>query len=190
MQTATETELPRGLGQGTTRRAVLVGVAGLIGLHCRPALATRAHHRRTRHGQDQGHLQAAAAPHTPVTIATVGAIVDGSQSGTFTATGGIGDTGTFQFHEDVPRDFTFGGIGAPTFGIVRAVEFFTGQQGTFDLQTRIKFTVADGVATVAGTWTVLRGTAAYESLRGQGTISGTISGDPEQFLLTFQGSVH
>ena len=182
--------LRRVLGDGRTRRRVLAAVVGLIGLHGRVVTATHAHSVRRGHGRNQGHLQAATAPHTPVTIATVGAIVDGSQSGTFTATGGITDTGTFQFHENVPRDFTFGGIGAPTFGIVRAVEFFTGEHGTFDLQTVIKFTIANGIATVTGTWTVLRGTAAYESLRGQGTIGGTIGGDPEQFLFTFQGSVH
>jgi hypothetical protein len=126
-------------------------------------------------------------------MTTLGSIVDGSQSGTFGATEGLVDAGTFQFHETVPRDFTFGGIGAPTFGIVRAVEFFVGQDGsTFDLQTRITFTVAGDVANVEGNWTVLRGTKTYAGLRGQGTLTGTISevAGSEVFDFTFTGSIH
>ena len=92
------------------------------------------------------------------------------------------------------RYFTFGGIGAPTFGIVRSVEFFVGEHGTFDLQNVIKFAVTDqpGVFSVKGTWTVLRGTGAYARLHGQGQITGVIdaSVNPETFDFTFTGTVH
>jgi hypothetical protein len=128
-----------------------------------------------------------------VTIATVGTIVKGSQVGTITASGAIADEGTFEFREYVHRDFAYAGIGAPTFGIVRSVEFFAGQFGTFDLPNTIRYTVTGqaGLYSVIGTWSVLRGTGDYARLHGQGTITGVIdaTGGSERFLFTLTGKV-
>jgi hypothetical protein len=135
-----------------------------------------------------------AAKPDPITIHTVGSLVSGSQTGTFVATGNVVDTGTYTFHEDVHRDFNFGAIGSQTFGIVRSVEFFSGSQGTFDLENVIKYTVTDNpdVFTVTGSWTVVSGSGAYARLHGQGAIAGTITaiGDNELFEFTFSGAGH
>jgi hypothetical protein len=69
-------------------------------------------------------VAAAASQPQAVTIATEGTIVEGSQSGTFSAAGAVVDEGTFSFHEEVHKDFAFAALGAPTFGIVRSAEFF------------------------------------------------------------------
>jgi len=129
-----------------------------------------------------------------VAIATTGAVVDGTQAGTFLATGAIEDEGTYAFHEDVHHDFAFAAIGAPTFGIVRSLEFFSGQAGTFTLQNTVKYrlTATPGVFAVEGTWAVVSGMGAYADLRGQGLITGLIdvSGSDETFAFEFAGSAH
>jgi hypothetical protein len=187
----------RTLRGGATRRGVLAAVAGVAGMQLSEASAKRRRGRKQRRGAAELSAAAAeAAEFQPVTITTAGAIVGGSQSGTFNATGGITDTGTYTFAEDLHRYFTFGGIGAPTFGIVRSVQFFVGadDDDTFDLQNVIKFAVTDqpGVFSVTGTWTVLRGTGAYARLHGQGQITGVIDASvtPETFDFSFTGTVH
>jgi hypothetical protein len=187
----------RTLRGGATRRGVLAAVAGVAGMRLSETTAKRRGRssRKQRRGAAQLSAAAAeAAEFQSVTITTEGGIVGGSQSGTFVATGGITDTGTYTFAEDLHRYFTFGGIGAPTFGIVRSVQFFVGADGTFDLQNVIKFAVTDqrGVFSVTGTWTVLSGTGAYARLHGQGQITGVIdaSVNPETFDFTFTGTVH
>jgi hypothetical protein len=185
----------RTLRGGATRRGVLAAAAGVAGMWLNETTAKRRRGRKQRRGAAQ--LSAAAAEPAEfqsVAITTEGGLVGGSQSGTFNATDGISDTGTYTFAEDLRRYFTFGGIGAPTFGIVRSVQFFVGADGTFDLQNVIKFAVTDqpGVFSVTGTWTVLSGTGAYARLRGQGQLTGVIdaSDRPETFDFTFTGTVH
>jgi hypothetical protein len=129
-----------------------------------------------------------------VHITTAGSIVGGTQVGTFVATGAIADQGTYAFHEDVHHDFAFGGVGAPTFGIVRSLEFFSGEAGDFTLQNVVKFSLTDtpDLLTVVGTWAVASGTGDYVDLHGQGTITGTIAftDDDEIFAFEFSGSAH
>jgi hypothetical protein len=135
-----------------------------------------------------------AAQPEAVTIHTVGTLVDGSQAGTFLASGAIADVGTYTFHEDVHRDFNFGAIGSQRFGIVRSVEFFAGSEGTFDIVNVIKYTITDdpAVFSVTGSWTVLSGTGAYAHIHGQGTIAGAITAvsHNELFDFTFDGAGH
>jgi len=131
-----------------------------------------------------------ATQRAPVTFETTGSIgADGHQSGSFTATGGMSDAGTFFFREDLHKYFHFGANGADTFGIAHSTEFFESPAGTFALLNTIKFTFSGEVVTVSGNWTVADGTGAYSRLRGNGTIIGTISGDPEVFAFTFSGNV-
>jgi len=167
----------RSLRAGTSRRRVLAAVAGVVGLHL-SGVATR-------------HL--VAAQPEEVTIETVGTIVQGSQTGTFEATGAIADTGTIDFTEILPREFARGAFGAPTFTIVRATEHFSGELGTFDLQTVTKATLTEtqNVLDVEGSWTVLSGTGEYTNLHGQGQITGTITiVPPPLFEFTLSGSAH
>jgi hypothetical protein len=135
-----------------------------------------------------------AAQPEAMTIHTVGTLVNGSQAGTFIATGAVADAGTYAFHEDVHRDFNFGAIGSQTFGIVRSVEYFSGTGGTFALLSVIKYTLTDDpqAFAVTGTWTVQSGTGAYEGLHGQGNLTGSITLVPhsEVFDFTFVGGAH
>jgi hypothetical protein len=129
-----------------------------------------------------------------VAITTEGAEVGGTQLGTFVATGAIVDAGTYAFDLDSHKAFAFAGFGAPTFGIARSLEFFTGQNGSFTLQNVVRFSLTDspGVFAVEGTWAVVSGTRAYAALRGQGTITGVIdaSGAGELFTFEFTGTAH
>jgi hypothetical protein len=132
-----------------------------------------------------------AAQPQEVTIATDGALVGGTQVGTFVATGAIADEGTYSFNEGSHEDFAFAGRGAPTFGIVRSFEFFAGQNGSFVLQNVITFSLTSqpGVFAVEGTWAVVSGTGGYAGLHGQGTITGQLeaSNGSEQFQFVFVG---
>lgn len=129
-----------------------------------------------------------------VAISTEGSIVGDTQVGTFVATGAIDDQGTYAFRESDPQAFAFAGIGAPTFGIVRSLEFFTGGKGSFTLQNTVtlRFTDTPGIFAVEGMWAVVSGTEAYAGLRGQGTLTGVLdtSGRGELFLFEFTGTAH
>lgn len=174
----------RTLRDGATRRGVLATVAGLAGLHVGDVAAKRRQRGRKRQGQAEGRLSAESRSQ-PVTIETVRGEIP---EGTFTATGAIEDAGPFSFER-----VHFAAIGAPTFGIVPTLEVFEGEQGTFSLQNRIRFTfVAEDLLTIEGTWSVFKGTGAYERMHGHGTISGSITfpGGSEIVLETFTGTVH
>src|SRR4051794_29686939 len=131
-----------------------------------------------------------AAPRPTETIHTVGQLDDQfHQSGSFEASGAFTDAGSFTFHEDTRTLFHFGANGADRFGIAHSVEFFESSAGKFQLENTVKFSFVGDVSTATGTWTVLRGSGAYARLRGQGTIAGTITGDPEVFDFYFTGKV-
>ena len=135
-----------------------------------------------------------AAQPQAVAISTVGSDIGGTQVGTFVATGAIADAGTFSFDLDSPRAFAFAGFGAPTFGLARSLEFFVGESGAFTLENVVKFSLTDapGVFAVEGNWSVVSGTGAYATLRGQGSITGVIdaTGAQELFLFEFTGTAH
>jgi hypothetical protein len=133
-----------------------------------------------RHSTDLAGPQ----PHLFVWVAqdhAVGAFADGSQTGTFhIETGEISDDGTFSFAENLHKEFAF--VGTPSGGVVRSVETFDGDTGSFAIQNKITFFPSDAskVFAVEGRWTLLshRGTDAYEGLQGQGTIVGTSDENP------------
>ena len=107
--------------------------------------------------------------------------------GTFSAAGGISDSGVF---ENLSR--TVSGIGAPGFLISHIVLEFEGALGTFVVRAEIKETVTDdpNVLTNEGSWVILGGTGAYETLRGQGRLTGTADHNTGVISRTYTGNVH
>jgi hypothetical protein len=95
----------------------------------------------------------------------------GPATGTFRASGAFVDSGTF-----FNTRFTGSALGAPSFGILHLTQQFDDAAGSsFTLRVNIRITGTDdpNVFSDAGTWTVINGSGAYQTLRGQGTVSGT-----------------
>lgn len=128
---------------------------------------------------------AAASQGSAVTIETQKPF--GPSPGTFSATGAISDSGTF-----VNSSFVFGGVGAPNFVSVHATQTFDGALGTFTLRVNIKETATEdpNVLTDKGTWAVIDGTGAYETLRGSGQVTGTADDNTGVISRTYTGTVH
>lgn len=129
---------------------------------------------------------AAATQPVPVTIET--SRLRGAP-GTFSATGGIEDAGTFttlQVHASA--------AGAPTFLIIHATYEFVGAHGTFTIRLEIKETATTdpNVLTGEGVWVVLRGTGAYANLHAEGSITGVVdeNAEPDVFVRTYTGIAH
>ena len=111
----------------------------------------------------------------------------GALPGTFSAAGGISDSGVFG---NLSR--TVSAIPAPTFLISHVVQEFEGALGTFVVRAEIKETVTDdpNVLTNEGSWVILRGTGAYETLHGQGQLTGTADHNTGIISRTYIGNVH
>jgi hypothetical protein len=127
---------------------------------------------------------AVASPPTPVTIETQKPF--GPAPGTFSASGGISDAGSFA---NVSRKAS--ALGAPTFLINHLQQRFEGVFGTFTLEAQIKETVTQdpNVLTGEGTWALLDGTGAYATLRGRGTVTGTADDNTGVITRTYTGIV-
>jgi len=121
---------------------------------------------------------AMASTSVPVTIQST--VIVGPFTGTWSASGGISDSGTL-------AETTVFVVGNGQLHIVRDV---TGSQGTFTL--RIDSTAVavepDGSIDFTGYWVVIAGTGAYADLHGQGTRSAVARNGVVTETLT--GSVH
>jgi len=121
---------------------------------------------------------AMASTSVPVTIQST--VIVGPFTGTWSASGGISDSGTL-------AETTVFVVGNGQLHIVREV---TGSQGTFTL--RIDSTAVavepDGSIDFTGYWVVIAGTGAYADLHGQGTRSAVARNGVVTETLT--GSVH
>src|SRR5215471_8326074 len=121
---------------------------------------------------------AMASTSVPVTIQST--VIVGPFTGTWSASGGISDSGTL-------AETTVFVVGNGQLHIVREV---TGSQGTFTL--RIDSTAVavepDGSIDFTGYWVVIAGTGAYADLHGQGTRSAVYTNGIVTETLT--GSVH
>lgn len=121
---------------------------------------------------------ALASTSAPVTIQST--IIVGPFTGTWSASGGINDSGT-----SVEPTVNF--VGNGQLHIVRDV---TGSQGTFTL--RLDSTLVaiepDGSHVFSGQWVVISGTGAYADLHGQGTRSAVVTNGVVTETLT--GTVH
>ena len=109
----------------------------------------------------------AAAVGKAVTITTAKPF--GPVPGTFEGTGAFTDAGTFS-----NTSFVFGALGAPTFVSIHVTQVFQGTQGSFTLRAEIKETLTQDplVLVDSGTWAIIDGTGAYETLHGRGTVNG------------------
>ena len=121
---------------------------------------------------------AMASTSVPVTIHST--VIVGPFTGTWSASGGISDSGTL-------AETSVNFVGNGQLHIVRDV---TGSQGTFTL--RIDSTVVavepNGNVDFTGNWLVIAGTGAYADLHGQGTRSAVA--DHGVVTETLTGSVH
>jgi len=111
---------------------------------------------------------ASASTSVPVTIQAT--VIIGPFTGTWSASGGINDSGTLV----QPVDFRVG-VGAGGFGQVHAVAVMTGSLGTITLVEDDSLTLEpDGTIVGTGHWAVIAGTGAYADLHGQGTDVGPV----------------
>jgi hypothetical protein len=113
---------------------------------------------------------ASASTSVPVTIQCT--VIIGPFTGTWTASGGINDSGTLV----PPVDFRVG-----QGRVVHLVRVMTGSKGTITL-------VEDNLIGVRGHWAIIAGTGAYAELHGDGTTSGVLVNGVVTDTLT--GSVH
>ena len=121
---------------------------------------------------------AIASTSAPVTIQST--VMIGPHTGTWSASGGISDTGTLV---DV-SDHLVGN------GQIHVVRDVTGSLGTFTLRIDGSVTGVqpDGSIDFTDNWAVIAGTGGYAELRGQGTGSAVLAHGVVTETLT--GSVH
>jgi hypothetical protein len=121
---------------------------------------------------------AMASTSVPVTIQST--IIVGPFTGTWSAAGGINDSGT-------AVEPTVDLVGNGQLHIVRDV---TGSQGTFTLRldSTLVAVEPDGSHVFSGQWVVIAGTGAYADLHGQGIRSAVVTNGVVTETLT--GSVH
>ena len=116
---------------------------------------------------------------TPVPVTIHSTVIVGPFTGTWSASGGISDSGTL-------AEPSVNFVGNGQLHIVRDV---TGSQGTFTL--RIDSTAVaepNGNVDFTGQWVVIAGTGAYADLHGQGTRSAVAAHGV--VTETLSGSVH
>ena len=115
-----------------------------------------------------GGTPAVASTSVPVTIQDT--VIIGPFTGTWSASGGINDSGTLT----EPTNFRVG-VGAGGFGQVHAVRVMTGSLGTITVVEDDSLTLEpDGTIAATGHWAVTAGTGAYADLHGQGTSSAVV----------------
>ena len=125
---------------------------------------------------------AAASTSVPVTIQDT--VIIGPFTGTWSASGGISDSGTLT----EPTNFRVG-VGAGGFGQVHFVRVMTGSLGTITVVEDVALTLEpDGTIQGTGQWAVTAGTGAYADLHGQGTSTAVVV--KGVVTATETGSVH
>ena len=111
-----------------------------------------------------------AAASTPVPVTFQNTVIIGPFTGTWSASGGISDSGALT----QPVDFRVG-VGAGGFGQVHLVRVMTGSNGTITVVEDNSLTrEPDGSIQSTGQWAVIGGTGAYADLHGQGTSSAVV----------------
>ena len=122
---------------------------------------------------------AVASSSVPVTIQST--IIVGPFTGTWSASGGINDSGTL-------AEPSVNFVGNGQLHIVREV---TGSRGTFTLRidSSLSGIEPDGSADFIGHWVVIAGTGGYATLHGQGTRTAVVA--PNDVVTeTLTGRVH
>ena len=124
-------------------------------------------------------------PSGPVTIAITQALTGQTTSaGTFLISGARSDSGS------TTEELTFGGPLTQSPVPITFVRTITGTQGTLTVRGSAALTfTSQTAATLAGTWTVEKGTGSYASTTGTGLLSGSANfgATPPTGALTYTG---
>ena len=110
----------------------------------------------------------------------------GPAPGTFSSTGAISESGTFQNssvilrHSDAPDSVT-----------VDITQRFQGTLGTFTLRAAISETATEDphVLSDHGSWVIIGGTGAYETLQGGGRVTGTADDNLDLIRRSYSGTL-
>jgi hypothetical protein len=110
----------------------------------------------------------------------------GPAAGIFSSLGALSESGTF-----LNSSLLFEDVHAGGFVTVNVTQRFDGALGTFTLRATITeaATADPHVLADAGTWLIIAGTGAYESLRGRGRLSGIADSDRDLISRTYSGMV-
>lgn len=110
----------------------------------------------------------------------------GPSPGTFSSTGAIAESGTF-----LNSSVIFTDPDTSDTITVQVTQRFDGALGTFTLRAAITETATDdpNVLTDDGTWEIIHGTGAYETLQGRGQIAGTTDDNRDLISRTYSGTV-
>jgi hypothetical protein len=110
----------------------------------------------------------------------------GPSPGIFSSIGAISESGTFLNSSLILED-----LDACEFVTVHVTQRFDGALGTFTLRAAITETATQNpnVLTDDGTWVIIDGTGAYESLQGRGRVTGTADDTVDLISRTYRGTV-
>jgi hypothetical protein len=111
----------------------------------------------------------------------------GPSPGIFSSTGAIAESGTFLNSSVIVAD----GDGSDVV-TVQVTQRFDGALGTFTLRLAITEAATEdpSVLTDDGTWEIIHGTGAYETLQGGGRVTGTADDNHDLISRTYSGTVH
>lgn len=120
----------------------------------------------------------------PVTIKTQKPF--GPSAGTFASTGAIPESGTFMNSSVIVER-----VDAPEAITVHVTQRFNGALGTFTLRAAITETVTEDPNVLAddGTWAIIGGTGAYETLQGRGRVKGIADDNLDLIRRTYSGTM-
>ena len=110
----------------------------------------------------------------------------GPSPGTFSSTGAIRESGTFLNSSVILED-----VDASDSVSVHVTQRFDGALGTFTLRAAISEAATDDphVLSDHGSWVVIDGTGAYETLQGRGRVTGTADDNLDLIRRTYNGTV-
>jgi hypothetical protein len=110
----------------------------------------------------------------------------GPSPGIFSSTGAIAESGTV-----LNSSLILEPLDGPDFVTVHITQRFGGALGTFTLRAVITETATENphVLTDDGTWAIIEGTGAYETLEGRGRITGTADDTVDLISRTYSGTV-
>jgi hypothetical protein len=110
----------------------------------------------------------------------------GPMPGIFSSTGAFAESGTVQNSSLILEH-----LDAPDFVTVHITQRFDGALGTFTLRAAITETATEDPNVLAddGTWMIIDGTGAYESLQGRGRVMGTADDNLDLISRTYGGTV-
>ncbi len=137
-------------------------------------------------------LPVSASAATPqdvtITIHRIAAV----PSGTWSASGGITDAGSFAVDPGGHFDAFGGPFGGPPPVLgVHFADTLTSQKGTITVELQLLLTPAGaGVFDVQGSWLVDGGTGSYATLLGEGRVTGLVDFSTPTRDITLLGEVH